>query len=206
MGGGRRIRAVVFDYGNVLVMVDRLAQCRALARHSPLGAEAIRDRIWGGELERDAETGRIDSRELFRRVRQRIEAEETWSYEEFREEFGEGFTPNPEGFEALRLAVDRGKRTFILSNTSFLHARRLFMTEELATLPEGYVLSFKVGAMKPDPAIWRRLLASTGLAARDCLFIDDVPEYCRAAEALGFTAINYRKGGTDLLQRLQDLL
>ena len=201
MGRQRGVRAVVFDYGNVLVMVDRLAGCRALARHCPLDRRGdLRP-----HLGRRPGAGRRDRAHRLPRAVPAGQAahrgEESWSYEEFREEFAEGFTPNPEGLEALRLAVTAAGGPSSCSNTSFLHARRLFLTEELATLPEGYVLSFKVGAMKPDPAIWRHLLATTGLAARDCLFIDDVPDYCRAAEALGFTAIDYRKGSTDLLQR-----
>ncbi len=201
-----RHQAVVFDYGNVLMMVDRLANARVLARHSPLPAEEIVARIWGGDLEREAETGAYDSREQFRRIRQRIGGESSWSYEEFREEFAEGFELNPEGLEALRLATRRGKRSFILSNTSYLHARLLFMHEELATLPEGYIFSFKVGVMKPDPAIWRYLLRATGLEAGQCVYIDDVAEYCAAAERLGFTAIHYLRHEPGLLQRLEELL
>ena len=200
------IRAVVFDYGNVLVMVDRPAQCRELARHSPLDAGEIMRRIWGNDLEADAEMGRYDSHEQYLRIRDRIRADEGWSYEEFLTDFAAGFDLNPEGVAALRLAAGAGKRTFILSNTSYPHVRKLFLHEELATIPEGYVFSFKVGAMKPDPAIWRHLLATTGLEAWQCVYLDDVPAYCGAAEALGFTAIHYEKGRTDLLRRLRDLL
>ena len=200
------IEAVVFDYGNVLMMVDRLAQCRRLARHSPLPPEEILRRLWGNDLESDAESGRYDSHEQFRRIRQRIQAGDAWSYEEFLVDFATGFELNPEGVAALRLAASSGKRTFILSNTSFPHARRLFLHEELTTIPEGYVFSFKVGAMKPDPAIWRHLLRTTGLTAEQCVYIDDVPDFCRAEERLGFTPIHYVKGATDLLRRLADLL
>jgi putative hydrolase of the HAD superfamily len=201
-----RFQAVVFDYGNVLVMVDRLAQCQALARHSSLPAGEIVERIWGNELEREAETGKFDSREQFRRIKERIAGEASWSYEEFREEFASGFELNPEGLRALRFAVARGRRTFILSNISYLHARLLFLHEELTTLPEGYVFSFKIRAMKPDPAIWQYLLRTTGLTAGECVYIDDVPAFCQAAERLGFTTIHYVRGSTDLLQRLEDLL
>jgi FMN phosphatase YigB (HAD superfamily) len=201
-----RILAVVFDFGNVLAMFDHLAQCRQLARRSPLPPEEIRRRIWDNDLERDAETGRYDSREQFQRIRRRIQAAESWTYEQFLEDFSAGLEFNAEGIAALRLAAGASRRTFILSNISYAHARRLFGHEELATIPEGYVLSFKVGAMKPDPAIWRHLLRTTGLEAGQCLYIDDELDFCRAAEAQGFTAIHYVRGATDLLRRLRDLL
>jgi len=199
-------QAVVFDYGNVLTMIDRLAQCRQLGRNSPLAPEEILRRLWDNDLEQDAESGKYDSHEQFQRIRRRIQAKESWSYEEFLEDFAVGFELNPEGVAALRLAAGAGKRTFILSNTSFPHARRLFLHEELTTIPEGYIFSFKVGVMKPDPAIWRHVLRTTGLAAEQCVYIDDVPDFCRAAERLGFTPIHYVKGNTDLLRRLADLL
>jgi putative hydrolase of the HAD superfamily len=199
-------QAVVFDFGNVLAMFDRLAQCRQLALRSPLSAEEIQRRIWDNDLEADAESGRYDSREQFRRVRAGIRAAESWTYEQFLEDFAAGLEFNPEGIAALRLAAGAGRRTFILSNTSYTHARRLFLHEELATIPEGYVFSFKVGVMKPDPGIWRHLLRTAGLEAGRCLYIDDEPPFCRAAEALGFTVIHYERGNTDLLRRLRELL
>ncbi len=201
-----RILAVVFDFGNVLAMFDHLANCRQLAGRCPLPAEEILRRIWHNDLERDAESGRYDSREQFRRISGRIQAADGWSYEQFLEDFAAGLELNPEGFDALRLAAGSGRRTFLLSNISFAHARYLFLNEELATIPEGYVLSFKVGAMKPDPAIWRHLLATTGLSADQCLYIDDEAPFCRAAEAQGFATIHYQKGSTDLLQRLRACL
>jgi FMN phosphatase YigB (HAD superfamily) len=194
-----RIDAVVFDFGNVLAMVDRLAGCRALARHTRLSAQAVCALIWGGEMERLSETGAWDEGEHFRRVREAIHAHGPWSHEEFLVDFSAGFTLNPEGLAALRLARDRGSRVFVLSNTSYSHSRYLFAQEELVRIPEGHVFSFKVGTMKPDPAIWRHLLTSHCLAADRCLYIDDIQHYCEAAAGLGFRTIHYVKGKTDLL-------
>lgn len=43
--------------------------------------------------------------------------------------------------------------------------------------------------MKPDPAIFRHLLACEGLTAQECVFIDDGPANVAAAAALGFTTL-----------------
>lgn len=45
--------------------------------------------------------------------------------------------------------------------------------------------------MKPDPEIYRRLLARNGLRAGDCLFIDDSPRNVAGAEAVGMAAIRF---------------
>jgi putative hydrolase of the HAD superfamily len=101
------------------------------------------------------------------------------------------------------MARSRGRRAFVLSNTSYSHARWLFAQEELVSLPEGHVFSFKVRAMKPDPAIWLHLLETRCLSAERCLYIDDIEAYCSAAEGLGFRAVNYLKGRTDLVAEIR---
>jgi FMN phosphatase YigB (HAD superfamily) len=199
------VRAVVFDFGNVLANVDRLAICRRLAAHSPLSAEEVCARIYGTDIESDSETGKYDSRTHFLRIKERIGADPAWSYEQFREEYKDGFSLNEEGMQALRLASGRA-RTFILSNTTYLHSLWLYEQEELVTLPEDLVFSFKVGAMKPDPAIWRALLERACLAPQECLYVDDVEAFCAAACTLGFPSVHYRRGVTDLLGELRQRL
>jgi HAD superfamily hydrolase (TIGR01509 family) len=196
------ITAVVFDFGNVLANVDRLRICSRLAAHSPLSPEEVCARIYGTDIEVDSETGRYDSRGHFQRIKERIQGNGGWSYEEFREEFRDGFSPNPEGMDAFRLAA-QGKRVFVVSNIPYLHSLWLYEQEELVTLPEQHIFSFKVGVMKPDPGIWQVLLQRARLAPEQCLYIDDVEAFCVAARRLGFNALHYRKGETDLVGELR---
>ncbi|MBN1835174.1 MAG: HAD-IA family hydrolase [Spirochaetales bacterium] len=199
------IRAVVFDFGNVLANVERLKICARLAEHSPLTGQEVCAHIYGTDIELESETGRYDSRGHFQRIKERIQADGGWSFEEFREEFKEGFSLNPEGMNALRLAA-RSKRVFILSNIPYLHSLWLYEQEELATLPEQHIFSFKVGVMKPDPGIWQALLERSRLEAGQCVYVDDVEDFCAAAGRLGFKTLHYRKGETDLVGELEKWL
>lgn len=56
--------------------------------------------------------------------------------------------------------------------------------------------------IKPDPAIYHVLLQRNGLAARDCLFIDDSTKNVAGAEAIGMKAHHFTTP-EDLLARLQ---
>jgi HAD superfamily hydrolase (TIGR01509 family) len=60
--------------------------------------------------------------------------------------------------------------------------------------------------MKPDPRIWGKVLEYSGLAAGDCLYIDDVPEYCETAASLGFGAFCYDKKIHNLSHILGNML
>lgn len=197
------IKAIIFDYGNVLCRVDRSVCNRMLAAHSRLGAEEVGLRVWGGDIERDAETGRIDSRAHFQRIKAAIGGEDGWTYERFAEEYMSAIQPRQEGEELLLGARTLGLRCFILSNTSFLHARSIFANEVFCTVPEFHALSFKLGWMKPDPRCWDWILERTGLQAGECLYVDDVAANCAAAEALGFRAVRYEIGAYDLLQAVK---
>ncbi len=62
---------------------------------------------------------------------------------------------------------------------------------------QGIVLSGEAGVAKPDPRIYRMLLAQVGLPAEECLLIDDSPASITAAQALGFQTIHFQ--GSDQL-------
>jgi len=200
------IKAVVFDLGNVLCRLDWNACDSAFAVHSPLSAEQVGRRVRSEELERVSETGRCDSAEYFRRVKEAIQADSAWTYEEFSEELMRCFIPHPSGERAVVRARELGLRVFILSNTSYLHSRFICSREVLATIPELYALSFKVGVMKPDPAIWKWLLDRSGLEAKECLYFDDIAINCDIGSSLGFRAALHDPETGNLSKELEAML
>ncbi len=199
-------KAVVFDFGNVLCRVNRNAFSEALAAYCPHDPTSIGKMLWGGRLETEFETGKLDSTGYFKLVSEKINAYPGLTYERFCSLFMLILEPNPDGVEALRYVHARGLRTFILSNISFLHSTWIFNHETLATIPELHILSYKVGAMKPDPRIWNRMLQYSGLPAAECLYVDDIQAYCDAARALGFAAIKYDFRSQNLSRELQTVL
>ncbi len=54
------------------------------------------------------------------------------------------------------------------------------------------LVSGREGMVKPDPEIYRRLLARNSLAAETCVFIDDNPRNADGARAIGMRAIHHR--------------
>lgn len=200
-------KAVIFDFGNVLCGVERENFVRKAARHArAMGAEALLNALWGTELEYEFETGKFDSREYFRRVQALADLDPAYSYEQFVEDYKSIIVPNPDGERGLETAAGLGLRMFVLSNTSFLHASVIFDNEILGTYPELYMLSYKLGVMKPDLRIWERLLEYTRLEPDDCLYIDDIEEYCEVARSLGMSAFCYDFRVHDLSNELKTML
>ncbi|MCC7165791.1 MAG: HAD family phosphatase [Anaerolineae bacterium] len=109
--------------------------------------------------------------------------------------------------EILRALKRRGYPLFGLSNWSaekFVLVRERFPFFDLF---DTIVLSGQVKLAKPDPRIFELLLEQTGCRAEECLFIDDAEKNIKAAQALGFQIIHFDSPEqlADELERL-DLL
>lgn len=89
------------------------------------------------------------------------------------------WTPYPDTAAVLQGLRDRGIKTAVVSNISF-DIRPAF-----TVAPDEYVLSFEVGAVKPDPAIFTAALQRLGVSAQETLMIGDSEEADGGARALG---------------------
>src|SRR3546814_18391849 len=56
------------------------------------------------------------------------------------------------------------------------------------------VESSKVGVRKPDPAIYRMMCEALGVAASDCVYLDDLGINCKPAAMLGRHALTVTSG------------
>ena len=106
-----------------------------------------------------------------------------------------------DAFEVVRALRDRGVSTALVSNCSHNTTpvvERLGLADEFDAL----ILSFEVGARKPQPAIYRAALEVLGgVSPADAVFVDDQVPYCDGAAALGIdTRLIVRREGPPPLE------
>ena len=114
--------------------------------------------------------------------------------EGMRDAYFEQIHPNEPMIELMRALRGRGLRMALLTNNV-----REWEPHWRAKLPdveeifEVIVDSAFVGMRKPDPEIYELTLERLdgGLAAADCLFVDDVDVNCDTARALGMRAVHF---------------
>jgi putative hydrolase of the HAD superfamily len=117
----------------------------------------------------------------------------------------------------LRELRGRGIRTAVVSNCD--HATRPIVDDlGLEREVDSILLSFEVGAAKPDPEIYRAALDAVGARPEEAVFVDDQAWYCEGAEALGIRSFLIRRqdaalaegfgaaGDRDVLHDLRSLL
>ena len=96
-------------------------------------------------------------------------------------------------YDGAGLAVERlrsqGVATCVLSNTCSRHWQRLKSWESVRLASsDGCFLSFELGAVKPDVAIYKMVQDALGLQPSDIAFVDDSAMNIEAARSMGWRA------------------
>lgn len=180
------VDAIVFDIGNVLLSFDFERTFRRVAPACRVAPEQVVSRL--SVLKGPLESGQM-SRDVFLR-----KAAEELEYHgdpaELRAAWQEIFEPI-EQTHALVRRLHKRVPLFLLSNTNDLHTEYFLPRYPVFECFSDAVFSHEVGAMKPDPAIYRAALDRFRVEPSKMLFIDDLPENVAAAAELGIRTHHY---------------
>jgi HAD superfamily hydrolase (TIGR01509 family) len=94
------------------------------------------------------------------------------------------WTPYPDTAEVLKGLHRQGIKTAVVSNIAF-DVRPAFLTIGVADHVNEFVLSFEIGAVKPDAAIFETALSRLGVEAAHAVMIGDSDEADGGARAIG---------------------
>ena len=183
------IRTIVSDLGNVLLHFDHMRACQGMAQRSQWSPQEIYDSMFGSNLVRDYELGRISSSEFGQGCIQRLNL--NVGVEVIREIWSDIFHP-VEGMEELIRSLKGHYTLVLLSNTNewhFEHCREMY---PVVNLFDHHVLSCRVGYQKPNPLIYEKALAMANALPEETLYLDDIPAYVEAARKLGWKGICFR--------------
>ncbi len=197
------IRTVISDLGRVVLWFDNNIFLRKLADLSGRSAAELKAAVHNDlELIRCFDGGAITPEGF--RVRISEIAGVDVPYGQFYEIYNDIFTPIPPAIDVLIRVKAAGYKVLLLSNTDperFAFVRRRF--PEILFF-DGYVLSYELKLLKPDPAIYLAAARQAGSKPDECVFIDDMEENVRGAVAAGLHGVLY-KPETDLEGELRKL-
>lgn len=194
------IKTIIFDLGRVIVPFDLSRSYTALEKLGRTAAADIPERLRQSNLVQEFESGRIDPAEFVRRISDHLEL--TVELPQFAEIWSSIFLPHtliPDDFVER---LHQQYRLLLLSNTNALHFEMIAANYPILRHIDHFVLSYRVGAMKPDPKIYREAIAHAGCPASECFFTDDIPAYVEAARAEGMQAVQF-VGFEQLAEELQ---
>jgi putative hydrolase of the HAD superfamily len=199
---GTMIRAVIFDFGNVIASFDYQGIVQRLSPFSGFSTADLEQQLrqsipFFQRFETGSIVGDAFYREFVDLTRLRL------GKEELMQMFADIFSPISFTCDLLPRLKPR-YRLGLLSNTNPWHFERVIRHTAVFPLFDAVSLSFQVGAMKPDPRIYQDMLHKLDLPPAECVFIDDLQENVTAAHNLGLAAILYTTPDT-LLTALKSL-
>ena len=185
-----KFRAIIFDIGRVLIRVDVPRAMDGLASGLSLTPKEVWSAIEKDPHWLDWQEGRISPRDWHLHITKRLGASLT--FDQFTEVWNRALDPNPIHSEAFLEKLSKNYRLALLSNTDPIH-----MSNEEARFPffrffPMRIYSYRVGASKPNPVIYRKALQACKVRAGEAVYIDDVAAYAEAAQRLGMSGIVFQ--------------
>jgi putative hydrolase of the HAD superfamily len=183
------IKAVVFDYGNVISLPQDPKTMDVLAGRVGVERDRFVSALWS--LRGNYDRGTISAKEYFKTVLSSLAVfMDEKSIEEIIEIDTNSWKNINTETEALMKEIKAaGYLVGILSNvpSDFLAWARKNLP--VFSLPHIGLYSCDVNLVKPEEAIYRKLLSMSGVEADELVFFDDKAENIKGAEAIGIKAI-----------------
>jgi putative hydrolase of the HAD superfamily len=196
------VRTLLIDLGNVLLFFSHERMCVQIAQACHASLVDLQQILFEGQLQRRFEQGEV-SEEGFRQV---LEAElgRTLDAEALRRAGSDIFSLNEPMVPLLDRWKRDGYRLVLLSNTCITHYEWVLEHFDLLNRFDECVLSYRVGAVKPDEAIFRAALEAIQCPPEECFYTDDIEEYVAGGRSFGLRAEVFRDVPT-LTRQLETL-
>jgi len=187
------IRTLIFDMGNVLVRFSHERMCEQIGALCARTGPEIKACLIDTGLQWEFERGRCDERQFH----QRLEAatDRQIPIDELRHAASDIFEPNEEVVAIVRRLKQAGHRLVLLSNTSIAHYEFIRGRWDMLDPFDDLVLSYEVGAIKPEPAIFEAVLKAVRCPPHEAFYTDDIPAYVEAGRRHGIDAEVFTTAG-----------
>jgi epoxide hydrolase-like predicted phosphatase len=185
------IRALIFDFGGVLVRTESQEPREQLAEKLGLSRQSLEEIVFDSSESLLLQLGRISYDERWQQTGQTLGLDSPDELRAFRRDFFSGDALDTELVTHIRRAR-RHYKTALLSNASASLAKLIRSQFQITDCFDEIVISGLVGVMKPDPEIYRLVLNGLRIAPHEAIFVDDMKENVRAAADMGIHAIQFR--------------
>jgi epoxide hydrolase-like predicted phosphatase len=197
------IRAVLFDFGGVLVQTINQSGREKWEKRLGLPSHGLARAVFDSQIAMQATLGQVNEEEIWKSLGSlyKLSAE---NLSQMRSDFWSGDWLDTNLINFL-LSLRPHYKTAILSN-AWLGAREMFVNKyHLDQIMDLIVISSEVSLAKPDPRIYQLTVDRLGARPEEIIFVDDVLENVRASRQVGLIGLQYRST-PQLLSEIRGLL
>ena len=184
------IDIIVFDLGGVIVNVNFNSPLGKLFDNSGTVSNTLKEGSDFSSLLRQYETGKISAVDFHKKIIDHLEIE--LSFDEFESVSNDAIEAGDDGIDGIVNTLSKKYQLAILSNTNPVHYKHIREKYSIIGLFDYILLSYEMGAMKPDIEAYEKLMHATSKPPSQHLFIDDRIENISAAKEIGMDSIHYK--------------
>lgn len=192
------IKTIIFDMGGVLINLNKQA---CIDAYKTLGYDGVENLIGNYSQEGaflQLESGQISPEKFRDIIRQEIKKPVT--DKQIDDAFIAFLVDMPEYTLDMLLQLKKHYQIFMLSNTNGIimdFVRQNIFNKQGLTINDYFdrlFLSYEMGMVKPNPAIFEKIITETGINPSEALFLDDSEKNTETAEKLGFKTFVVTQG------------
>ncbi len=183
------IKAVIFDLGNVLINYDVHTAARNFSKISGISEKEIWRRFFLSNFEQSYTRGEITTREFYLKASEALGIK--IPFKTFCHYWNNIFCEN-NGMAKLLSELKKNYPLYLISNTNELHFNYVRKQFNILKFFKRTFPSHKIGARKPDPKIYRRVLRQINLKPQEVIFIDDMKSFVAGAKRVGIYAVRFQ--------------
>lgn len=197
---GDKYSTIVFDLGNTLIRFDHNISANKIASLCHLDSKKIYDTFFDSDITHAFEKGEISPAEFHGRVSRLLSLK--LPQEDFLKIWNDIFW---EDVDSCRLArqLKRNYKLFLLSNINRSHFEYIEKKFDIIEIFDQVILSYLVGATKPDRRIFEDVIRRAGGEKAGLLYIDDRQDLIKEALSMGIDSIRF-EGTAKLAKTLED--
>jgi glucose-1-phosphatase len=180
------LRTILFDLGNVIVHFSHALMCEQIGVVLRRTGPEARSFLIDSGLMWDFERGKIGESELLAAVERDLGV--SVEAVALSTACSDIFRLNDPIVPIIESLKKQGLRLVVLSNTSHWHIDWIRRQWDVLNLFDQLVLSYEVGAIKPEPMMYEAALKAIHCKPEECFYTDDIPAYVAKAREFGLQA------------------
>lgn len=192
----KRYSVIIFDIGNTLIKFDHSISAKKFANLFRIDSEEVRKLFFDSKLTQAFERGQISPKDFHARITKHLGVK--IPFRDFVSIWNDIFWED-EGSCAIARRLKKDYKLFLLSNISRLHYEYIAKKFDILKIFDETILSFAVGAIKPEERIFEDAVMRAGGDKAGVLYIDDREDLIKEAAAFGIESIKYE--GSDKLEK-----
>jgi putative hydrolase of the HAD superfamily len=194
----KKYTTIAFDLGNTLIRFDYNISARKIANLCHIDAKMVHDTFFDSAVKRVFERGEMSQREFY------VQASHLLGiripYRDFIDIWNDVFWEDEKACDIARRLKKRYK-LILLSNVNRSHFDHIEKKFDVIKIFDELILSYMVGAIKPEKAIFDDLITRSGGKADEILYIDDREDLITKSREMGIESIRF-----ETAEKLEDEL